>query len=113
MNFVGFSHTETGFRWSEGQTASLSLRLGKQNLSGEANLQADFLGDQTLIIALNGQNVYEGHFDGGERGIRFIFSPELLHLGLNTFTFYLPDAHRPANEDPRVLAMAFRKLSLR
>lgn len=111
--FVGFSHLEAGFRWSEGQNASLSFVLGEQNLSGDANLQTGFFGNQALSIELNGQQVYEGRFDGGEREIRFSFAPELLRAGLNTFTFHLPDAHKPASEDPRVLAMAFRKLSLR
>ncbi len=111
--FTSFYGLEAGFRWSEGEDASLSLMLGEQNLSGEANLQAGFLGKQTLTIELNGQQVYEGRFDGGERELRFNFAPKLLHAGLNTFTFHLPDAHKPASEDPRVLAMAFRKLSLR
>ena len=56
---------------------------------------------------------FEGRFAGGEREIRFSFAPKLLHAGLNTFTFHLPDAHKPASEDPRVLGMAFRRLSLR
>lgn len=111
--FTSFYGLEAGFRWSEGEDASLSLMLGEQNLSGEANLQAGFLGKQTLTIELNGQQVYEGRFDGGERELRFNFAPKLLHAGLNTFTFHLPDARKPSSEDPRVLAMAFRKLSLR
>lgn len=111
--FKNFNGLEAGFRWSEGQDASLNLMLGKNSLSGEANLQADFLGNQALTIDLNGQQVYEGRFAGGQREVRFNFAPELLRTGLNTFTFHLPDAHKPASEDPRVLAMAFRKLSLR
>ena len=111
--FVGFSHLEAGFRWSEGRNTSLSFVLGETTLSGEANLRADFLGSQDLTIELNGQQIFQGRFDGGKREIRFNFSPELLHIGLNTFRFYLPNAHKPASEDPRVLAMAFRKLSLR
>lgn len=111
--FVGFSNLESGFRWSEEQEASLGLMLGEQHLIGEANLLAGFLGNQALTIELNGQRVYEGRFDGGDREIHFNFSPELLQAGLNTFTFHLPDAHKPASGDPRILAMAFRKLSLR
>ena len=111
--FVGFSHLEAGFRWSEGQNASLSFVLGEQSLSGEANLLAGFLGSQALTIKLNGQQIYQGHFDGGEREMRFSFAPELLHAGLNTFTFHLPDARKPASEDPRILAMAFHSLSLK
>lgn len=111
--FDSFYGLEAGFRWSEGQDASLSLMLGEQSLIGEANLQAGFLGNQPLTIELNGQQVYEGRFDGGEREIRFSFSPKLLHAGLNTFTFHLPGAHKPESADPRVLAMAFRSLSLR
>lgn len=111
--FKSFYGLEAGFRWSEGQDASLTLMLSKHSLSGEANLQAGFLGNQALTIEFNGQQVYEGRVTGGEREIRFSFAPELLNAGLNTFTFHLPDAHKPASEDPRVLAMSFRKLSLR
>lgn len=111
--FDGFYGLEAGFRWSEGYRSSLSFMLGEKRLSGEINLQVGFLDNQALTIKLNGQQLYQGRFDGGDREIRFSFAPELLHTGLNTFTFYLPNAHKPAGNDPRVLAMAFRKLSLR
>ncbi len=111
--FHSFYGSEAGHRWSEGQDSSLSFMLGDQNLIGEAKLQAGFLGNQALTIALNGQQVYEGRLDGGAREIRFKFPPELLGAGLNTFTFYLPDAREPASEDSRELGMAFRKLSLK
>lgn len=111
--FDSFYGLEAGFRWSEGQDAGVSFMLDKQGLLGEANLQAGFLGSQNLVVELNGQQVYQGHFDGGEREVRFTFPSSLLRTGLNTFTFHLPDAHKPASEDPRILAMAFRKLSLR
>lgn len=111
--FVGFSHLETGFRWSEGRNTSLSFVLGETNLSGEASLRADFLGRQALTIELNNQQIFQGRFDGEKREIRFNFPPEMLHIGLNTFTFHLPNAHKPASADPRILAMAFRKLSLK
>ena len=112
-SFVSFSHPEANFRWTEGQTAQLSHVFTKQNLLGEARLQAAFLGSQNLTIELNGQQIYQDHFDGGERDIRFTFPPSLLNAGLNTFTFHLPDAHKPSSADPRILGMAFRKLSLR
>lgn len=111
--FKNFYGLEAGFRWSEGQNARLTLMLGEQDLVGEANLHAGFLGDQALTIKLNGQQVFEGRFAGGQQEVRFNFAPELLRTGLNTFTFHLPDAHKPASEDPRVLTMAFRRLSLR
>lgn len=111
--FDSFYGSEVGFRWSQGNKASLSIMVSEKTMRGEANLQAGFLGNQSLIIALNGQQVYKGRFNGGEREIRFSFAPKLLHAGLNTFTFHLPDAHKPASEDPRVLAMAFRRLSLK
>lgn len=111
--FDSFYGSEVGFRWSQGNKASLSIMVNEKTMRGEANLQAGFLGNQSLTIALNGQQVYKGRFTGGEREIRFSFAPKLLHAGLNTFTFHLPDAHKPASEDPRVLAMAFRRLSLK
>jgi hypothetical protein len=111
--FDSFYGRETGFRWSEGQKASISFMVGDQSLSGVANLQAGFLDSQAITIELNGEHVYEGHFNSGEREIRFSFSPKLLHFGMNIITFHLPDAHKPAGEDPRVLAMAFRKLALK
>lgn len=111
--FDNFYGLELGFRWSEGHKSSISLMLDKQLLVSEASLQAGFLGNQELTIQLNGQKVYQGRIAGGERNIRFNLPPALLRAGLNTFTFYLPNAHKPASEDPRILAMAFRKLSMR
>lgn len=111
--FQSFYGLEEGFRWTEGQDAELSIMLDGQALKGEFNLQAGFLGNQTLRIALNGQQIYQDRIIGGEREIRFNFAPELLRVGLNTFSFHLPDARAPASADPRILAMAFRKLSLR
>ena len=114
--FDGFYELEPGFRWSEGHAAKLHLVLDEQTqqaLRGEIELLAGFLDKQRLLIGLNGEQVYSGKFYGGEREIRFQLPPELFRTGLNTFTFQLPDAHKPASADPRILAMAFRKLSIR
>lgn len=111
--FQSFYGLEEGFRWTEGQEAELSIVLEGQALKGEFNLQAGFLGNQQLRITLNGHQIYQDRIIGGEREIRFSFPAELLRVGLNTFSFHLPDAHKPASADPRILAMAFRKLSLR
>ena len=111
--FDSFYGLEQGFRWTQGHEAKLHLVLDERALRGEIDLLAGFLGDQTLLITLNGEQVYFDKFVGGEREIRFRVSPELLRTGINTFTFHLPDAHKPASADPRILAMAFRKLSIR
>lgn len=110
--FYGFYSVEPGFRWTEGQEAHLSFVLEKKELAGEILLIADFLGDQQMTISLNETQVYKGTFTGGEKEIRFRIPPEVLKSGLNTFTFYLPDAQKPPGNDPRILAMAFRKLSI-
>lgn len=112
-SFHGFYGIEAGFRWSEGQVAHLSFMLENNELSGEVNLVSGFLDNQKLSISLNDKQVYQGHINGGEREIRFNIPPALLKKGLNTFTFQLPDAHKPASSDPRILAMAFRSLSMR
>lgn len=111
-SFHGFYGLEAGFRWTEGQEAHLSFVLEKKELAGEVQLIAGFLGNQQMTISLNGTQVYKGTFTGGEKEIRFNISPEVLKNGLNTFTFYLPDAQKPPGNDPRILAMAFRKLSI-
>lgn len=111
--FDSFYGLEQGFRWTQGHEAKLHLVLDGRALRGEIDLLAGFLGDQTLLITLNGEQVYFDKFVGGEREIRFRVSPELLRTGINTFTFHLPDAHKPASADQRILAMAFRKLSIR
>lgn len=112
--FDSFYGLEQGFRWTQGHEAKLSLVLdGQRALQGEIELLAGFLDKQRLLIGLNGEQVYSGNFIGGEHEIRFRVAPELLRAGLNTFTFHLPDAHKPASADPRILAMAFRKLSIR
>lgn len=111
-SFHGFYGLEAGFRWTEGQEAHLSFVLEKKELAGEVQLIAGFLGNQQMTISLNGTRVYKGTFTGGEKEIRFNISPEVLKNGLNTFTFYLPDAQKPPGNDPRILAMAFRKLSI-
>lgn len=111
--FAGFYGLEAGFRWSEGQGASVQFKLGQHDFRGEANLTAGFLDTQRLTITLNDQQIYQGKLSGGERDIRFSFAPNILRDGLNIMAFHLPDAHQPASADPRVLAMAFRRLSLK
>lgn len=111
--FDSFHEQEPDFRWSKGQRASITMILNRRDLRGNASLHADFLGNQRLAITLNGHLVYHGCIHGQTPDIRFNFHPDLLRPGLNTFTFDLPDAHKPASQDLRVLAMAFRKLSLR
>lgn len=111
--FVSFSYPEPGFRWSEGKSASLGFLVSDPKLLGEASLQAAFLGSQEITIIINDLQVYTGHFNGGDLDIRFSFPSKTIKPGLNTVQFLLPNAHRPASTDPRELAMALRKLSLR
>ncbi len=45
--------------------------------------------------------------------LNIAFNPLLLKAGENVLRFNLPDAHKPGNGDPRILAMAFKSFSVR
>ncbi|WP_263139123.1 hypothetical protein [Pseudomonas sp. RIT-PI-AD] len=111
--FDRFHGLEDGFRWSDGHESSPSFNVGEQAFLGEARLQAMILDRQRLTLLLNGHTLYNGVLAGGEQDIAFEVPPGVIRPGLNSLVFRLPDAHAPNAADPRMLALALRRFSLR
>lgn len=112
--FLGFSGAEKAFRWTDSTHAAILFKLAERNAQPcTLRLHADFLGKQRLSISLNGQQILEETYDGSAPVIEVPIAAGQLNAGMNTLSFDLPDAHRPPSADPRLLAMAFRRVSIR
>ena len=85
----------------------------KDSLIGQISLHAWTLGEQDIIIKLNGYEVYRKKILSNNRRIEFNFNTNLLkERGMNRLTFKFPNAHKPNNRDTRVLAMALKSFSI-
>lgn len=114
FNF-GWSSSEPGFRWSEGNTSSLSVSLPAlpASCSLSVSIKGNTLGKQRIDLLVAGQARLTEDFAG----------PVEMTLRMDTTTFaggrpvemrfHLPDAASPKNGDPRVLAFAFQSLRFR
>jgi len=71
------------------------------------------LGKQRVRVFLNDTLLTEQELEGIDIWMEMRFSPSLLRSNqINQLVFELPDARRPDNGDPRVLAIALKKFVL-
>jgi hypothetical protein len=71
------------------------------------------LGKQRVRVFLNDTLLPEQELEGADIRMEMRFSPSLLRSShTNQLVFELPDARRPNNGDPRVLAIALKKFVL-
>ncbi len=111
--FVGWSGAEATHRWSEGTEASIYFHVDSlEEFDGLLSVDAGTLGSQRVIIELNGQEVFREEMGGWSSSIRTAFQSSQLKQGINHLHFIFPDAHKPESEDPRILALALRSVSL-
>ena len=111
----GFSHSESGFTWTEGKEANIMFMP-----VSEAGKSLDLIWTRKMIIGkeqrclvyADDELLYDGTVTGGGE-LRIPVPEEITEKGrLITFRFVLPDAKRPENGDQRVLAVAFVSVSL-
>jgi SAM-dependent methyltransferase len=115
VSWTGFGGVESGFRWTDGERASLKFQLSAEQM--EAALAAnstiaitiDTFEKQRVKVALNGQPVYNKTLEGNS----VVLDIPCYHLqqGLNSLEFEMPDATRPGSAaDPRHLGIAIRNI---
>lgn len=110
----GWYAAEAEHRWSSGELVKVVFRVqADTSYEGRLKLKFGSLGKQRISVLLNGQLLGSYQLDSWRGEIDFSFEPAQLNRnGANTLEFKLPDAHRPANGDERVLALALRSLTL-
>lgn len=112
---AGFSGTETGWTWSAGNEASLTLRPLAGNRSG---LTATWTwkmtnGEQPCEIYANDLPVASETLSEQEKSMNLWIPAECYaDTGLLTLRFVFPEAREPGNGDHRQLAVAFESLIL-
>ena len=121
FNYIvsGFSNSEDGFRWTEGNKAVLRFPVNDvpDNLIARFDLapllRAGILDAQHVEVFVNGEKIADWELTG--RTVKEIsLSRSLLQSQRIEITFLLPDAASPKdlgiNDDPRKLAVAFRAI---
>lgn len=117
ISFPDWSGAEETHRWSSGYHAVILFSLRPDHkYEGELLIRGPVLGVQRVTVRLNDVpianiNLSES-IDCCSWSVRF--SPDLLRSdGLNIFEFDLPDARKPGNGDPRILAIGVQAVQVR
>jgi hypothetical protein len=119
----GWSHTEQKFTWTEGNSAKLSLPIGKQ--SGSLNLNVAMaafthppkLPSQPVEVFVNGQKLAEWQVNSNPAGYSVAIPADTIKAGGTLeIEFRTPKAASPKSvgmsEDPRVLGVCVVSLEL-
>jgi glycosyltransferase involved in cell wall biosynthesis len=113
LNFIGWSVPEPKFRWSLGNRSLIEFETGDLSYEGIIRLLLNTLGKQRVRVFLNDTLLTEQELERIDIWMEMRFSPSLLRSShTNQLVFELPDARRPDNGDPRVLAIALKKFVL-
>ena len=110
----GFSQPESGFTWTEGSEAEITLIPAAEE-GGPLDLYWRWkmtIGEQPYAVYAGETLLTTGTANG--TGDELIEIPEELTGNREpiTFRFVFPEARQPDNGDPRVLAVAFEAISL-
>ena len=113
VEWIGFSASESGFRWTDGERATLQFHLeGREYFSatGRILLVIDTFKKQRIRAKFNGIRVY----DSVKSGKRLLLNIPVrnLQLGRNKLELDLPDARRPKRGDIRRLGVAVRRMKI-
>lgn len=111
--FLGWSGVESTHRWSDGKLARIIFKVdAPQNFKGVLRLHVGTLGPQKITMSINGAEVYSGVIEAWDKILDVPLDKTLLSDDLNTLAFELPNARRPENGDPRVLALALKSFQI-
>ena len=114
----GFSSQEDGFRWSDGPSARLALRVPVSTRPFRLAWSAQSFGRQRVRVDVNGVTVGDTVLTGSDLEERtFPLLPDLpVREGLYEIRFHFVDAARPSDrigtDDGRLLGLAFRWLRM-
>lgn len=106
--YIDWSVAEQKHRWSLGESSELYFKTGPLNgLQGILTIHIGTLGEQTIKVSINNHYIGSKTIEYSDEVIHFNFSPNFLKPNeLNFIKFEYSNAHRPNNNDPRVLAVA-------
>lgn len=110
----GWYSAEAEHRWASGKTARILFKVHADAVyKGRINMNLASLGVQRVSISLNGQRLGGWQFDSWNEQIDLDFDPEQLNrVGTNILEFELPDSRKAGSDDPRLLGIALRNLTI-
>ena len=115
--FDGWSYKEKSHRWSLGKESKIifSKINNYSKVQGVLSFYVKTLGEQELKITINDKYIGSQKVNRGKnRAIQFKFNPKILNIdSINIIKFEFPNAHRPNNGDPRVLAIALKSFKIK
>lgn len=115
--YHGWSYPEKDRRWSIGKESNIVFKLNKnfnKMSTYQLNLLARSLGIQNINVLLNRTKIGDFDLSGDEPTMTTLTfkGSLLLEDTINELQFILPNAKKPDNGDPRVLAIALVEFSI-
>ena len=112
--YIGWSNSEKDWRWSLDNSSKLLFKLENHKQAvGILKLHIGTLGEQRIKVAINNHPIGMQKASGHNIELTFQFTPDVLKANkLNTISFEFPDAYKPENGDPRILAIALKSFTL-
>lgn len=111
IQWRGFSTIEKRFRWTDGDSASMSFECPDWvPRSGYIRLKIATLGRQRLVLRLNDLEISNTVESG--RHVDLKIPVRNLESGMNCLEFSIPDAKHPKNGDTRKLGVAVRNFEV-
>ncbi len=112
--FLGWSAPEPTHMWSRNNSSAIQFRIrDKHSIKGLLRLHIRTLGRQEIKLTINEKYIGSQIVNELDVYLNFKFNPSILSMeNINTIKFEFPDAHKPNNGDPRILAMALKSFSI-
>lgn len=114
VSWYGWSHSEETHRWSSSEVASIEFTPNNPAIKlGYLLLDANYFGNQHIIVQLNGKTIGDYHAKGFTHPRMLKFDPGELKIGVkNSLSFRLPDSKFASAKDKRKIALALRTLEI-
>lgn len=113
VSYKGWSPSEGNHRWSLGSHSSLLFTLPPEGVVGKLYIEAIYLGEQRVTVALNGVPLKEFTSAAALPFIEIVFDAGLLRSdGVNRLDFTYSNPHPPGGPDQRMLAMDLQAIEI-
>lgn len=114
LYFIGWSGAEQSFRWSSGHHSEILFYLAPGGaMPSSLSITASALDAQKFRLLLNEHLLGDFEVDSSVQTLKInADAGYFLDSAINVLHFEFPGAKTPPSDDPRVLALAFRKISL-